>query len=190
MNDERFKEYTNEIPFNTLSTWSRTLLQDARWENIGWTGTPSEPYRHWACYPELEGVLKQLWDFVHETIKEDGLDLTLQRTVMNLYNHGDSSWLHVDSQNSDEWTVIVFMNEYWNLNWGGDFVLVENNEILKAFAATPGKFVLFKGNLLHGARPVSREAPYPRFGIAFQSKSDSNIQRLSPINIPSVHSAL
>jgi hypothetical protein len=116
---------------------------------------------------------------MNESFKDDGVFIKPHRVIMNLYNHGDSSWLHKDSDDESDWTAIIFLNEHWDINWGGDFVLVENNEILAAFAATPGKYVLFKSNLLHGARPVTREAPIPRFGIAFQCKNDSNIQAIS-----------
>ena len=185
-----YKEYRNEIPYNTLIKWSRDLMAGANWQPIGWTGNHKEPLRHWADYPILEGSIKNIWDFINESFIADGFNLKPQRTILNLYNHGDSSWLHKDSEDSDHWTAIVFMNEHWDINWGGDFALAEGNELIQAFAPTPGKFILFKGNLLHGARPVSREAPYPRFGVAFQCINDSNIQGLSQIKVSAVRSTL
>jgi hypothetical protein len=185
-----YKEYRDEIPYNTLITWSRALMRNARWKPIGWTGNAAEPYRHWASYPELEGVTNSLWEFINHSIQEDGVTIKPDRVILNLYNHGDSSWLHRDSEDPNDWTVIVFMNEHWNINWGGDFALARDNELLASFAPTPGKFVLFKSNILHGARPVSREAPYPRFGVAFQCKYDQNVQGLSHLKIPSVRTTL
>lgn len=185
-----YKEYRNEIPLNTVIQWSRTLIDAADWKHIGATGHPGEPLRHWAAYPPLEGVVKQLWDFINESLIEDGFNLVPQRTIMNLYNHGDSSWLHIDSKEENDWTVIAFLNERWDRNWGGDFCIFDDSEILVAFAATPGKFVVFKSTLDHGARPVSREAPYPRFGVAFQCKNDSNVNRLSHTKISSLPSTL
>jgi hypothetical protein len=161
-------EYRNEIPLNTLGTWRRLIMETARFQPTGWTGLSKEPYRHWAYYPEYEGVYKQMFECMNHSFKEDSFNLKPERIIVNMYNHGDSSWLHTDGDDSKYWTAILFMNEYWDLNWGGDFVLVENNEILKAVAPTPGKFVLFRGNILHGARPVSREAEFARMGVAFQ----------------------
>jgi hypothetical protein len=185
-----YKEYRDEIPLNTIIQWSRTLLEGADWKPIGQAGHPGEPYRHWASYPPMQGIVKQLWDFINESLKEDGFTLTPERTIMNLYNHGDSSWIHVDSEKPDDYTVIVFLNENWSRNWGGDFCLFSGNEILHSFAATPGKFVVFKSNIEHGARPVSREAPFSRFGVAFQCKNDSNISRLSQAKITGIPSTL
>jgi hypothetical protein len=174
-----YKEYRDEIPLNTLNKWSDIIMENADWKHVGWTGNPREPLRHWAAYPELTGVLKQLWEFIDASIKEDGIFVKPSRTILNLYSHGDSSWMHKDSEVADDWTVIVFLNQHWDINWGGDFALVQDNEIIQSFAPTPGKFIAFKSNLLHAARPVSREAPYPRFGVAFQCINDQNIQRLS-----------
>lgn len=185
----RFKEYRNTISLNTLHEWYPTLMKGADWRFTGWTGNPSEPYRHWAAYPEgTTGLYKQIWDHVRERIlQEDGIELRLERMILNSYNHGDSSWLHQDGTAEDDWTVVLFLNPHWDIKWGGDFVLVENNEIIHATAATPGKFILFKGSIEHAARPVSREAPYPRFGMAFQCKGGSNgLQESSFIKISGV----
>lgn len=164
-----YKEYRNEIPQNTIQTWSSALLAEAKWEPVGWTGNPREPYRHWASYPPMEGLLAQIWAFINESFEKDGMYITPERVIMNLYNHGDSSWLHKDNEDPKAYTAILFLNTRWDILWGGDFVLVDSeNEIIQSFAATPGKFILFKSNILHAARPVSREAPYSRFGVTFQ----------------------
>lgn len=185
-----YKEYRDEVPLNTLQTWSRTLLEGADWKPIGWTGNPKEPYRHWASYPAKEGMLTQIWAFINDSLVDDGIFVSPSRIIMNLYNHGDSSWLHKDSDNPEDWTIILFLNEHWDLNWGGDFAIAQGNELLQAFAPTPGKFIAFRSNLLHGARPVSREAPYPRFGLAFQCTHDKDIQGLSHPKVSPVRSTL
>jgi len=185
-----YKEYRNEIPLNTVKEWSQTLLDSADWKHIGRTGAAREPLRHWAAYPPMNGLIEQIWSAMNESLLEDGFYLKPERVIMNLYNHGDSSWLHVDSQNDNDYTVIIFINDFWDINWGGDFILARNNEILASFAATPGKFVVFKSNIMHGARPISREAPYPRFGVAFQCKHDSDISKLCKLKISTLHSAL
>ena len=186
----RYKEYRNEIPINTVKIWSRKLIENAHWEPIGWSGEAREPYRHWASYPEYDGILKNVWEGISPSLEEDGFHLKPERVIMNLYSHGDSAWLHKDSDATKDWTVIIFLNEYWNINWGGDFVLVENEELLAAFASTPGKFVLFRSDTLHACRPVSREAPYPRFGVAFQCRHDSNLEELRRAPVSSLSSTL
>lgn len=165
-------EYKNEIPLNTLKVWREEILATAKFEHAGWTGAPKEPYRHWCYVPDYGGIYKRIFECLNESFIEDGYTLKPQRVLLNVYNHGDSSWLHTDSEESNGWTALLFLNEYWDINWGGDFVLVKNNEIYKAFAPTPGKFLLFQGNILHGARPVSREAEFPRMALAIQCIND------------------
>lgn len=186
-----YKEYRNEIPSNTVKLWSRSLLDQTHWQHIGWSGNAREPYRHWAAYPEFDGVFKNIWEALNESIKEDGFNLKVDRIVMNLYNHGDSAWLHKDNDDPSTWTVILFLNEHWDIMWAGDFILVDDNdEIIQAFASTPGKFVLFKSNIRHCARPVSREAPFPRFSVAFQCKNDNNLQGLQQPKITPLRTTL
>lgn len=163
-------EYRNEVPLNTLKTWRDTILSKEVFKQEGWTGAPKEPFRHWCSYPEISDGYRSIFNCLNESFKEDGFNLKIDRIIVNIYNHGDSSWLHrdTDSPLGNCWTAILFMNEYWDINWGGDFITVKDNEIYKASMATPGKFVLFRADLLHGARPVSREAQFPRIAIAFQ----------------------
>ena len=183
---EKYKEYIGEIPRNTLTTWHDYLKSNLPWSHIGWSGESREPYRHWASYPELTGEVKKIWEALNYTFKEDGFNLKPHHIVANLFDHGDSSWLHKDTEEENGWTAILYLNDYWDLNWGGETVLVENNEILKAFAPTPGKFILFKSNILHGPRPVSREAPFPRFGLAFQCYDNNNVQGFTEVKISSL----
>jgi hypothetical protein len=189
--DADYKLYTDEIPYNTLIMWSNKLFYDTKWGFEGWTGYPKEPYRHWANYPSLtEPTVSAIWECIKPALVEDGLNLVPHKVVLNLYNHGDSSWLHRDGDNPNDWTVILFLNEHWDVNWGGDFALVKDRRILQAFSAVPGDFVVFRANILHGARPVSREAPYPRFGIAFQCTNDSNLSGLSELKISALRATL
>lgn len=171
----RYREYRNEFPINTIKAWSDTINEEIKWSYSGWTGEAKEPLRHWAHVVDYKptGLFREIWDAINEGLKQDAFNLKPHRVLANLFAHGDSSWLHTDSKNSDDWTVILYMNDFWDINWGGDTILVENNEILHSCAPTPGKMFLFRSDLLHGARPVSREAPYPRFGLTFQCVSNS-----------------
>lgn len=165
-------EYKNEIPQNTVNAWREEILATTDFTFCGWTGLAREPYRHWAATPEYREPYRKIFEALNESFVEDGFNLTPESILVNLYNHGDSSWLHRDGKC---YTAILFLNDYWDIQWGGDFVIAENNEITYCTAATPGKFILFEGSLLHGARPVSREAPYPRMSLVYQCINSSKI---------------
>ncbi len=169
----RYREYRNEFPINTIKAWSTKLERETQWSFSGWTGEAKEPLRHWSNVVNFEpvGLLGEIWHGINEGLRVDGFNLRPQRVLANLFNHGDSSWIHTDSKIATDWTVILYMNEHWDINWGGDTALFEDNEILHSCAPTPGKMFLFRSDILHGARPVSREAPYPRFGLTYQCAS-------------------
>lgn len=168
-NSTNWYEFNHEIPLNTLRVWRDHILSTANFKFEGWTGQAREPYRHWAYYPEVDKAYEEIFECLNVSCEETaGLNLKLDRIIVNMYNHGDSSWLHVDCSSDNAWTILLFCNEYWNINWGGDFVLSDGDNITQCTAPTPGKFVLFKSNQLHAARPVSREAQFPRLGVAFQ----------------------
>lgn len=184
-------EFIGEFPRNTITGWGAELRSSLQWDCFGGaTGLAGEPYRHWAAYPELVGPVAKVWDAVHGVIQEEtGKVLSPDNIIANMFSHGDSSWLHTDSKSDTAWTAIIYLNWMWDINWGGETVLVEGDEILKSFAPTPGKIILFKSNILHGARPVSREAEFPRFGLTFQCElNDSNLQRLSQTSVAAVSS--
>lgn len=185
-----YKEYLGEIPHNTLVTWYSDISRNIPFTLMGWTGIPKEPFRHWAAYPKLEDyqVLQDIWKHVNEIFIDEGLNLTPERVIINQFNHGDSSWVHKDCEQDNAWTVVIYMTPYWDLNWGGDTIIIKDNEIVKCAAATPGKIFLFKSNLIHGARPVSREAPIPRTGLVFQCVN--NIQKFENSKISSISSKI
>lgn len=189
MHNTRYKEYCNEIPLNTIKTWGEMLQKNLDWQHVGWSGEALEPFRHWASYPEFGGEIEKIWEVLSYSLFEDGFNLKVERVIANMFGHGDSSWLHRDCDKDSAWTVILYLNDFWDLNWHGGTVIVENDEVSKYFHPTPGKFILFKSNLLHGATPVSREAAYPRFGLTFQTH-DNNLSRLSQIEVPVISSKL
>jgi hypothetical protein len=184
---QSYREYVGEIPHNTIKTWNSVLMDKMPWELVGWSGAPKEPYRHWAAYPPMEGEVARIWEMLDFSFKEDGFNLRPERIICNLFAHGDSSWLHRDCDSDTAWTAIVYLNDFWDANWHGGTVLMDEGEAIKYFSPTPGKFILFKSNIVHGPVPVSREAPYPRLGLTFQC--DSNLQGFETTEISAVSAA-
>lgn len=168
--DEDFYYYKKAVPLSTLKSWREEILSTAKWEHTGWSGDPKEPFRHWAYYPPvIEGTYLHIWDgFLSKTFLDHNLVLEPTRCILNSYNHGDSSWLHTDCDSSKSWTAIIYLNEYWDLNWGGETVIVRDGAVSECFSPLPGALCMFKSNLLHGPRPVSREAEFPRIGLTYQ----------------------
>ena len=157
-------------PLNTVKHWNSVITSSEdgeNWLHSGWSGDFAEPFRHWCKYPSMEGIYSQIWDFIEPDLDLRGL--VPQRVIVNAYNHGDSSWLHRDSELQDHYTVILYLNNDWDWNWGGEtIVITDGGDIIMSVFPTPGRVIAFDSRLLHGPRPVSREAPLPRLGVTFQ----------------------
>lgn len=158
------------VPLNTLRHWNRIIMENADgefWSHEGWSGEPAEPYRHWCKFPALKGVYSEIWHFIEPDLDIRGLHP--ERLIVNAYNHGDSSWVHTDSDKPNHWTVIVYLNDVWDINWGGETIFIQNGgEFTHCVSPTPGRVVLFDGRIPHGPRAVTREAPLPRLGLTYQ----------------------
>lgn len=163
-----FREYRHKIPINTVKVWQDKIISSTQWMPVGWSGAPKQPFRHWCSYPDFQGIYKQIWQSLSYDLNQLSLGLQVERTIVNMYNHGDSSWIHRDSQHSNRYTIILYCNSSWDINWAGQTVLVRNQQVIHSISPTPGKFIIFKSNQQHGPRPVSRQAAFPRLGVTFQ----------------------
>ena len=161
------KQYLNEIPLNTVMFWYNKLNSELSWSFCGWTGIGKEPYRHWAAYPKLkDSCIQEIWDCINPIFLDEGYNLTVHQIIVNQFNFGDSSWQHKDNNNTNTYTIIVYLNPVWDINWGGWTYVI--NKTPEAFPPIPGSILFFNSNLEHSAMPVSREAPMPRLGVTFQ----------------------
>lgn len=66
---------------------------------------------------------------------------------------------HTDAQHEE--AVTIFLNTFWDPNWGGYFMYEENNEI-KAVQPKFNRAVKNKNNIGHAVSMVHDEVPYPR----------------------------
>ena len=153
---------SNPIP---VEKYYHELMSNIHWTHSGKSGIPSEKFKHWSnATSKNNPIIKEIWNEVQRQIP---IELTPTNILLNLYNHGDSSHTHIDST---EWTIIVYMNPTWDINWGGYTVFMNKSvdKIIYAVYPKPGSFVMFKSNILHKPTAVERETPYPRFGLTFQ----------------------
>lgn len=162
------KKYTIDV----TKYWD-SILKYTPWTFTGSSGHPEENFRHWCYYIESEDttpiyhLTENLWKDICPSIKlNTDLDLTPFRKIINCYNHGDTSYTHRDS---GQWTIIVYMNPKWDMNWGGYTVICNDslNEIYKCVYPEPGSILVFPGRMQHRPTAVERNAPYPRIGITF-----------------------
>lgn len=90
-------------------------------------------------------------------------------TIGDLYANGQtygmSGSIHKD--NSD-YTLLIYSNLHWNLDWGGRTVFISKDGEQKSFSPIPGLAILSKGNIDHYSDEISRECYELRTTIVYK----------------------
>lgn len=75
---------------------------------------------------------------------------------VNALKSNDKPGVHCDCSGDGEYspTILVYCNNEWNYNWGGETVFFDENlDVKRAVLPKPGRVVVFDGRLPHTARP-------------------------------------
>ena len=122
-------------------------------------------------------AVKILWDQFQELVGPR----VLLRAYINGYTYGTDGYAHKD----DPWinelygddalseTVIYYLNEKWDHNWGGETVVFDNEfEIMNAVLPRPCRMFVFDSNNYHASRPLSRSCSSLRSVLVFKTASE------------------
>jgi hypothetical protein len=116
----------------------------------------------------------QLWSIIQSKIGKR----CLLRSYVNGYTFGTDAYYHID----DNWivekfgsnvlteTIIVYLNETWDKDWGGETsILNSDNEIEYSVLPKTNRVLIFDSNKFHSARPLSRICPELRSVLVFKT---------------------
>lgn len=116
----------------------------------------------------------QLWSIIQSKIGKR----CLLRSYVNGYTFGTDAYYHID----DNWivekfgsnvlteTIIVYLNETWDKDWGGETsILNSDNEIEYSVLPKANRVLIFDSNKFHSARPLSRICPELRSVLVFKT---------------------
>jgi SM-20-related protein len=109
-------------------------------------------------------------------IKEFGLDFLrkhrhktkqVSRIYANFNLHGDVQMAHDDG---DKWTILAFLNNEWNEDWGGEFLLYadKTTDLSLAIPVKPGRVIVFDGKILHRGGVPNKLCFEPRITLAIK----------------------
>lgn len=135
----------------------------------GWSSNhEKDNYHHWnflikeVPVPYLFDirVMPEWNDLLEDIYNQIGLKWSVQRTYINGYTYGTDAASHKDSPKSlsdvPQKTAIIYLNDEWNLDWGGETALFDEGEIIYSILPAHGRVLLFDSHMLHAARPLSR----------------------------------
>lgn len=150
--------------------------------HYGWKSSKNVSFSHWNLglsktgqasgnrkdiTQELPDCVKTLWNQIQPIIlKEHPI---LLRAYCNAYTYGTDGYIHQDSKFEEDMTLIIYLNQSWNPNWGGETVLFHDNEIFKAVLPKFKRLFLFPAAMDHAARGVSRWCPQVRQVLVFKA---------------------
>jgi SM-20-related protein len=123
--------------------------------------------------------IEKAWEFMRATRFADDV---LVRCYVNGYTYGTDGYFHVDSERPDEYTTLLYLNDYWEPDWAGETVFLgANGDILKAVLPKSNRAVIFPADLQHAARGVSRKCAALRKALIFKTRRrrSGNFERLS-----------
>lgn len=168
-------------------TTVNNYLSRGGWK-FGWQSTPGKDrysfwHRHFAghrhsstekqypCAEELlanSPLLHRFWSQLAERVL---VGHTLVRCYANAHAFGSEGSLHTDSTSANSFTAIYYPHEKWFPNWAGETILFDDdNDILAAIYPRPNRLAVFRGNIPHVARGVSRVCPVLRVTLMFKTE--------------------
>lgn len=92
--------------------------------------------------------------------------------IESLYANGqtfglDSEW-HIDSDKENRYTFLYYANPVWDLTWGGETLVRNNDGQVCYIPPQPNSAIFFPSNLYHYGRSPTKICPYLRTTIAFK----------------------
>lgn len=128
--------------------------------------------------------IKLLWDYFSSRFN---VDINyLETCYINGLSYGVEAYPHIDFEDKNSTTVILYLCEEWNCYWAGETVFFKNewvdnpsdqsfynNDIIKSVLPRKNRIVLFNGNIVHSVRPLSKTYKDLRLTLMFKLKNIS-----------------
>ena len=117
-----------------------------------------------------------------------GEEIYIGHSYINHYWHGATSPGHTDSSFDSTLTILIFCNNFWQENWGGEIKFYnQHSKSNLTFDFKPGRVIVFDSRLEHKVLPITLEAKKPRFSLAMKAStsvgSDALIKMYGKENI-------
>ena len=111
---------------------------------------------------------------IMDTCRANFGKISLIDAYINASDFATITLAHIDSTNSNDMTVIVYLNQYWNINYQGATLFMKGfslDEIIKAVNPKPKRAVIFDSNIWHIACSPTPEAGV-RYTLAIKIKKE------------------
>jgi hypothetical protein len=163
--------YKNVLSNEYFTELSDRLAKSKSWEFSNSSG--SIPFERDDSYHFWYNDLTQDFDFTN-TVFEKICNLTNKNFKLHTVNangqtYGQPGHLHIDMDIPEAYTFLLYMNNYWNVEWGGSTVIYDHvNNDVEQVLPIPNTGILFKGNLLHYGSEPTRHFKGLRMTVAYK----------------------
>lgn len=85
----------------------------------------------------------------------------------NASSFGDMSFIHNDSTNASDISLLYYVNPIWNAEWGGETIFFDqDDDAVCAVSARPGRIIVFDGSIKHRAGLPTRVCTEVRLSLS------------------------
>ena len=176
INDDILKDYN----LSYIKYW----LEESKW-TYGWKSDMNVPYGHWNCdisgtaitnsediTARLPDEFILLWKEVNDKVFNN--KAIPVRCYANRHTFGTEGYIHTDTHRKEDHTVVIYLNEQWDANWGGETVFYNDNHsnIVQAVLPKYKRISAFPGIIPHRASGLSRICPEVRMTLMFKVSID------------------
>jgi SM-20-related protein len=117
--------------------------------------------------------IRNAWEFLRDAELSEAV---LIRCYLNGYTYGTDGYFHTDSQRPDEHTAVIYINDYWEPDWGGETVFLNaQNEICQSVLPKRNRAVIFPSAIQHAGRGVSRKCTALRRTLIFKARRKRSV---------------
>ena len=126
------------------------------------------------CEHELDGLILDVWKYIKVYLDPEDV---LVRCYANAQTYGQDQRLHTDDPLDTSKTIILYVNQSWNVDWGGETIIWDREKRLITDSILPKfKSMLgFPGNVWHGVRPVSQYCDSLRMTLMFKTRNIKDV---------------
>jgi len=184
MNIQTFNDF---LPHDILDQFDQEIVK--RGWHYGWRSRATRkadiPFSHWNIdftnaggengldvVDKLTDPILSAWNYIKEN---HFAGARLVRCYINGHTYGVEGYPHKDSIRNGDKTLLVYLNQEWKRDWGGETVFYDKDQVLYAELPKRNKAILFDGNVYHVAKGVTRACASLRVTLMFKITTAESI---------------
>jgi hypothetical protein len=110
-------------------------------------------------------LMQEAWGYLQSVYFPN---TALLRCYANAHTFGIEGYPHTDSNRAHDRTIVVYMNQRWRREWGGETAVYDGDNVIYTELPKFNKGLVFYGDQFHAARPVGRLCPDLRMTLMFK----------------------